>query len=108
MPKPSVALWRPKPTIRTSGEADLAGGAGLADREPLGEVVQADAGRDQQREPRPAPTGDATHDCLELGGGAAPGPSERLVALALHPAVVVDEAHQPDGEAARRTGRKTR
>ena len=36
--------------IRTSASEISPGGAGLADREPLAEVVQADPGRDQQRE----------------------------------------------------------
>ena len=33
--------------ISSEREADLTGRAGLSDREPLGEVVQADPGRDQ-------------------------------------------------------------
>ena len=32
-------------------EAELVGGGGLADREPLREVVQADAGGDEDGEP---------------------------------------------------------
>ena len=63
--------------IEREREADLARRAGLADRETLGEVVQADAGRDQQREPLP---GDrpATHDRSNSAADAAPGPSSAL------------------------------
>ena len=52
IPKPSVALCRPKPMIRTIARLISPGRAGLADREALGEVVQPDPGRDQEREPR--------------------------------------------------------
>ena len=51
MPKPSVALCRPKPMTSMDGEADLAGRRRTADRECLGEVVDTDADGDEKREP---------------------------------------------------------
>ena len=50
MPKPSVALCRPKPMTEHQRQADLPGRRRLPDREALGEVVQPDAGGDHQRE----------------------------------------------------------
>ena len=82
-----------------SGERDLAAGGRLADRQALGEVVQADADRDQDRQPARA-----RHAChpggLELGGRGRAGAEQALRALLRHPAVVVDEAEEADAEAA--------
>ena len=89
-------------------EADLAGRAGLADRQALGEVVQADPGRDQQRQPRATPRGDATHELLELRSRRRARAEHRLAALALHPAVVVDEAQVAGSDAAPRRAPRTR
>ena len=49
MPKPSVALWRREADHERDGEAELVVRRRLADREPFGEVVQADSGRDEDR-----------------------------------------------------------
>ena len=51
MPNPSVRVVEGEADDQDERQARLPGGGGLADREALGEVVQADAGRDQQREP---------------------------------------------------------
>ena len=51
MPKPSVALCSPKPDDQHERERHLILRGGLTDGQPLGEVVQADARCDQQREP---------------------------------------------------------
>ena len=104
MPKPSVALWRPKPTIRTtarliSPEAPAWPMASPSEKlcRPMPVAINTREPRRsrERRDPR----------LLELGGGRRTGPERRLVPLPLHPAVVVDEAHQPDGEADREQGR---
>jgi len=41
---------QPEPDHQQDRQGKFAAGGGVADREPLGEVVQPDAGRDQQRE----------------------------------------------------------
>ena len=50
MPKPSVALCSAKPMTSSVASAISSARRGLTDRQTLGEVVQADADRDQQRE----------------------------------------------------------
>ena len=105
IPKPSVALCRPKPMIRTSARLSSSERRRLADREALGEVVQADPGRDEEREP--AAPGDESptkwRSCSNSAADAAPGPSERARRRRRFiQRVVVDEAHQPDDDAAPR------
>jgi hypothetical protein len=85
-------------------EAELVGGGGLADREPFAEVVQADAGSDEECESargrqvrKRANAGE-----LRLRGGA--WPEKRALPPAPDPGVVVDKAHQADDEAAGEQG----
>ena len=75
-------------------------GARLPDREALREVVQADAHRDEERDP--VRGGEALEERArcELVDGRRAGTDEVRAAPALHPAVVVDEAHQAGDEAA--------
>src|SRR5207249_3609857 len=80
-------------------EADLVRRGRLTDRETLGEVVQADAGGDEDGEPACRRKADEMVLVLELRGGGCPGAEERATAPALHPDVVVDEGHQADEEA---------
>jgi hypothetical protein len=49
MPNPSVAV-KAEADDEREGKADLSCRAGLADGEPLAEVVQADPDRDQKRQ----------------------------------------------------------
>ena len=81
--------------IRTSARRDLARSGRLADREPLAEVVQADPGRDQQREPAAGCQRLEPRAVLELLDGSGARADQRGRALRLQPAVVVDEAHHP-------------
>ena len=83
-------------------EADLAARGRLADREALGEVVEADPDRDEQREavaPSDMPRGHVGR-CRARATAAAPGPMlTGSRADVVHPALVVDEAEQADAEA---------
>ena len=83
-------------------EAGRAGRRRLADREPLAEVVHADADRDQ--ECQALSVGQALHEAaaLELVDRRGAGTDERGRAArraALHPLRVVDEPHQAEREA---------
>ncbi len=86
-------------------KADLARRAGLADREPLAEVVQADADGDEKGQ---LPAGGEPLDPgarRELVDRRRTGTDEGGAAPLLHPAVVVDEAHQARDEPAREQSR---
>ena len=103
MPKPSVALCKPKPTIRSDGQADLPRARCLADGESFSEVVHADADRDQERGLRSGghPVEPATMRVLVDRG--RPGTNKRsgagVAARRFQPFGVVDERHQPKCEA---------
>ena len=78
MPKSSVALCSPKPTMSSTRKAERTVGCGLTDGLALREVVQADPDSDQQGQlPRRA-----NRNCVKLGwdGGVVGLP------LALRPA----------------------
>ena len=82
--------------MSTSGQADLAGGGGLADREALGEVVQADADGDEEGE-RPARRQPLT--VLHLDSGHRPGSHHGGRPAPRHEPLPVDEPEQSDGQA---------
>ena len=99
IPKPSVALWSPKPMIERERETDLAGRRRLPDGEPLAEVVQPDPRRDQQREPPRGRQRLEPRARRELVHRRRARADERRVPPPAHPPVVVDEAHQAGDEA---------
>ena len=99
MPKPSVALCKREADDQDERERDLVRSCGLADRKPLAEVVQSDPGRDQERKPPAGRQAFEPRARGELVDRRRTRPDERRGALAGHPAVVVDEAHQADGQA---------
>src|SRR3954454_21983192 len=75
-------------------QADLAGGGGLADGQALGEVVEADPQRDEERQSLrvgEAGNGSCGHLLDRRGAGATGLPASE-------PPVVVDEAHEADGD----------
>ena len=68
----------------------------LPDREPFREVVQADPGRDEDREPL---GGGEPRPVRELRHRRGAGPQHRPSLPRLDPGVVVDKAHEADDEA---------
>ena len=85
--------------IRTSASESSPAAADCPIARPFAEVVQADAGRDQEREPPAGRERLEPGAVLELVDGGGARADERRRALRRQPAVVVDEAHDPGGEA---------
>src|SRR5439155_15812426 len=79
--------------------AELVGGGLLLDRQPLGEVVQPDPRRDEDRQPARGRHAREVMVVLELSSRRGARAEEGTPAAALHPEVVVDEAHQAWEEA---------
>ncbi len=94
MPKPSVVVQR-ESDDQHHRQADLTGGGGVADREPLGEVVQPDPDRDHQREPA---GGVAPQRYLYLIERRGARPSCRWAHTPLRELVHPHEAEQSDAE----------
>src|SRR5207244_3337475 len=83
-------------------ERELVRRGGLADREPLGEVVQADPYGDEDREPaRRRHRRVQVALLLELGDRGGARAQERAVPPSLELHVVEGEAEEPDREADR-------
>ena len=95
MPKPFRGVVEGEADHQQGGEGDLVGRRGLADRQALGEVVQADAHRDQQRQlPTRGPGRDAASLQLLARHGAGADRLPRPTDPPPHPGLVLLQTEQ--------------